>query len=112
MKFWRSTTSQGEKQKLCIKGDVVLRTGGKELDLSALKDGIEFFAGQLKELEWIHVRASAFMTVENYTSWLRLSSADRAVFLPGRVRHSGPARLSQNHLRLQSQPDFSPFRRH
>lgn len=72
-----------EKQKLCIKGDVVLRTGGKELDLSAFKDGIEFFAGQLKELEWIHVRVSAFMTVENYTSWLRLSSANRAVFYLG-----------------------------
>ena len=72
-----------EKQKLCIKGDVVLRTGGKELDLSAFKDGIEFFAGQLKDLEWIHVRVSAFLTVENYTSWLRLSAAKRAVFYLG-----------------------------
>ena len=72
-----------EKQKLCIKGDVVLRTGGKELDLSAFKDGIEFFAGQLKDLEWIHVRVSAFLTVENYTSWLRLSAANRAVFYLG-----------------------------
>lgn len=67
-----------EKQKLCLKGDVMLQNGGKELELGNFADGVEFFSDELDGIEHICVRVPEFITVENYTSWLRFRK-ERAV---------------------------------
>lgn len=72
-----------ERQKLCLKGDITVRIAGKELDLGAFAAGVEFFADELSQLEWIHVHTLHFMTVENRTSWLRLKIPDTALFYLG-----------------------------
>ncbi len=72
-----------EAQKLCLKGNVTVRIAGKELELGAFSDGVEIFAEDLEQMEWIHVHASVFMTVENYTSWLRLKKENTVFFYLG-----------------------------
>lgn len=72
-----------EKQKLCIKGGVTLRIGERDVKLGGLADGVEFFSGDLERLERVTVHAPAFMTVENYTSWLRLKSTGAALLYLG-----------------------------
>ena len=72
-----------ERQKICLKGNMTVRIAGRELDLGAFADGVEFFAEELKRLEWIHVHTLHFMTVENRTSWLRLKIPDAVLFYLG-----------------------------
>lgn len=72
-----------ERQKLCLKGNVTIRIAGRELDLGTFADGVEFFADELKRLEWIHIHTLHFMTVENWTSWLRLKIPDTVLFYLG-----------------------------
>ena len=40
-----------EKQKLCLKGDVMLQNGGKELELGNFADGVEFFSDELDGID-------------------------------------------------------------
>ncbi len=72
-----------EKQRLCMKGKATVKISGKEIDLSAFRDGLEFFTDDLKNVEWIHIRTKRFMTVENRTSWLRMSKEDSCFFYLG-----------------------------
>ena len=72
-----------EKQKLCLKGDVVLQNVGKELELGNFADGVEFFSDELDGIEHICVRVSEFITVENYTSWLRFRKEGAVSFYLG-----------------------------
>lgn len=72
-----------ESQKLCLKGDITIRMAGKELDLGAFADGVEFFSDELRQLEWIHIHTPHFMTVENRTSWLRMKIPDTVLFYLG-----------------------------
>lgn len=72
-----------ERQKLCLKGNMTIRIAGRELELGAFADGVEFFADELEQLEWIHIHTPHFMTVENRTSWLRLKIPDTALFYLG-----------------------------
>ncbi len=72
-----------EKQRLCLKGDVLLRVAGRELELGALPHGIEFFANELDKIEEIQLRTPVFTTVENYTSWLRCGGEGEAFFYLG-----------------------------
>ena len=72
-----------ERQKISLKGNMTLRIAGRELDLGTFSDGVEFFADELKRLEWIHIQTPHFMTVENRTSWLRLKISDAALFYLG-----------------------------
>lgn len=72
-----------ERQKLCLKGNITIRMAGRELELGAFADGVEFFADELKQLEWIRIHTSHFMTVENRTSWLRLNIPDAALLYLG-----------------------------
>ena len=69
-----------ERQKICLKGNMTVRIAGRELDLGAFADGVEFFAEELKRLEWVRVHTPHFMTVENRTSWFRLNIPDAALF--------------------------------
>ena len=72
-----------EKQKLCLKGDMTVCIHGKELELGAFPNGIEFFADELYKIEQITVKTAFFTTVENYTSWLRCDSSKTALFYLG-----------------------------
>lgn len=72
-----------EKQKLCLKGDMTVRILGKELEIGAFPNGIEFFADELYKIEQITVKTAVFTTVENYTSWLRCDSSKTALFYLG-----------------------------
>ena len=72
-----------EKQKLCLKGDVMLQNGGKELELGNFVDGVEFFSDELDGIERICVRVPEFITVENYTSWLRFRKEGAVSFYLG-----------------------------
>lgn len=72
-----------EKQKLCLKGDVMLQDGGKELELGNFADGVEFFSDELDGIEHICVRVPEFITVENYTSWLRFRKEGAVSFYLG-----------------------------
>ena len=72
-----------EKQKLCLKGDVMLQNGGKELQLGNYADDEEFFSDELDEIERICVRVPEFITVENYTSWLRFRKEGAVSFYLG-----------------------------
>ena len=69
-----------EKQKLCLKGDMTVCIHGKELELGAFPNGIEFFADELDNSEQITVKTAVFTTVENYTSWLMCDSSKTALF--------------------------------
>lgn len=72
-----------ERQKLCLKGSISMRIAGRELDLGAFTEGVEFSADEMRRLEWVHVHTSHFMTVENRTSWLRLNIPDTVLFYLG-----------------------------
>ena len=72
-----------EKQKLCLKGDIILHIHGKELDLGRLSNGIEFFADEIDKIGQIQVRTPFFTTVENYTSWLRCCGQEESFFYLG-----------------------------
>ncbi|MFR8547068.1 MAG: Wadjet anti-phage system protein JetD domain-containing protein [Lachnospiraceae bacterium] len=60
-----------ERQKICLKGDITLKIGGRLLELGSLGDGIEFFTEDLEALEQVSVHTVKFMTVENKTSYYR-----------------------------------------
>ncbi len=72
-----------EKQKLCLKGDLVLRIAGQCVELRSLRDGIEFFADDLNELEKVTVRTEEFMTVENRTAYFRCRKPGTSFFYLG-----------------------------
>lgn len=68
-----------ERQKFSLKGNITIRMAGKELYLGIFEDGIEFFADELRQLEWIHIHTPHFMTIENRTSWLRMKIPDTSL---------------------------------
>ena len=72
-----------ERQKICLKGNMTIRIAGRELNIGAFVDGVEFSADELNQLEWIHIHTPHFMTVENWTSWLRLKSSAAVLFYLG-----------------------------
>lgn len=72
-----------EKQKICLKGDITLKIGGRLLELGALKDGIEFFTEDLETLESVDVHTAEFMTVENKTSYYRCQDPAVSFFYLG-----------------------------
>lgn len=60
-----------EKQKICIKGNIVLQKGERSIDLSVFPSGIEFYTDELEEVEQITVNSPRLIMVENKTSYLR-----------------------------------------
>ena len=72
-----------EKRRICLKGNAEVTIAGKTLDTGAFSDGMEFFAGDLEQIRRIRVNAGAFMTVENYTSWMRMKKEDTVFFYLG-----------------------------
>lgn len=72
-----------EPQKLSIKGRVVLKVKGIEVDLTGFSEGIEFTASELEGITEVKLLASNFMTVENRTSYLRYKRDDTVIFYLG-----------------------------
>ncbi len=72
-----------ERQKICLKGDITLKIGGRVLELGGLGDGIEFFTEDLEGLEQVSVHTPEFMTVENKTSYYRCRNQAVSFFYLG-----------------------------
>lgn len=72
-----------ERQKLCLKGDIVLVKNGKAIELGEFRNGVEFYADELDALESIRVRDRRFMTVENKTSYMRCDEENTSYFYLG-----------------------------
>lgn len=72
-----------ERQKLRLKGNVSVTIGDSQVELGAFSEGVEFFSNDRKRIRKIHIRDGRLMTVENYTSWLRLRPADTTLFYLG-----------------------------
>lgn len=72
-----------EPQKLSIKGRVVLKVKGIEVDLTGFSEGIEFTASELEGITEVKLLTSNFMTVENRTSYLRYKRDDTVIFYLG-----------------------------
>ena len=72
-----------ERQKLQLKGNVSITIDNNTLELGAFSEGVEFFSDDRKRIQNIYIRDGALMTVENYTSWLRLSLPDTTLFYLG-----------------------------
>lgn len=45
-----------EKQKLCMKGNIVIEKDGKKINLSTFRNGVELYVDELDEIERIHVK--------------------------------------------------------
>lgn len=62
-----------EPTKICVKGPLRLTIGGRVMDISGMRDGIEFHGGELANIEKIDILGNSpkFMTVENKTAYLR-----------------------------------------
>lgn len=72
-----------ERRRICLKGNVTVRIDGQDLDLGAFSEGFEIFAEELKQIERISVNAGVFVTIENYTSWMRMKKEDAVLFYLG-----------------------------
>lgn len=72
-----------ERQKICLKGDIVLVKDGRTIELGGFRDGVEFYADELDEIEKILVRDRRFMTVENKTSYMRCQGEETSYFYLG-----------------------------
>lgn len=72
-----------ERQKICLKGDIVLVKADRSMELGGFRDGVEFYADELDEIEKILVRDRRFMTVENKTSYMRCREAETSYFYLG-----------------------------
>lgn len=72
-----------EQQRLCVKGKIIFTIAGKNVDIGAFANGIDFAAEDLANLEKVTLHAKSLMTVENKTSYQRLADADTAYFYLG-----------------------------
>ena len=72
-----------EKQRIALKGNIILQIDGKEIDISVFKAGLEIFIDDIKSIEKIFVRDNVFITIENYTSWCRFNKIDAAAMYLG-----------------------------
>ena len=72
-----------ERQKICLKGNVIFVKNGRTIELDGFRNGIEFYADELGEIEKILVRDSRFITVENKTSYMRCQEEETSYFYLG-----------------------------
>ena len=72
-----------ERQKLCLKGDIVLVKKGRIIELGGFQNGVEFYADELDGIERIVVRDRQLMTVENKTSYMRCHDERTSYFYLG-----------------------------
>lgn len=72
-----------EPQKLSIRGNVLIRIDGKDVDISGFTEGIEFTSSELTKIESVRFFSSVFMTIENRTSYLRYQKNDVVTFYLG-----------------------------
>lgn len=70
-------------QDICIKGPVSLTVNGKCIDLDGLDGGISFSIKDIDKIENITVNTNKVMTIENKTSFLRMSGDCCYIYLGG-----------------------------
>lgn len=94
-----------EQQRFCVKGNITLKKGGKEIKLSAFSEGIEFAANELSDIQEIHVAAKRFVTVENKTAYFRCKDKDTVFFYLGgyvnRTQRDFLKHVKQNNPKLR-----------
>ncbi len=74
-----------DKQKICLKGrgHFAVRKGDIEANVELFPDGVQIYADGETEYPFVKIDTPVFMTVENYTSWLRLDDPDVTYFYLG-----------------------------
>ena len=72
-----------EPQKISIKGKVVIRMNGIDVDISAFDRGVDFEMSEISKIESIKLLVPVFMTIENRTSYLRYDDRDSVIFYLG-----------------------------
>lgn len=72
-----------EPQKISIRGKVLIRMCGKDIDISGFDEGIEFTVSELSKIECVQILVQTFMTIENRTSYLRYKKENTVTFYLG-----------------------------
>lgn len=92
-----------EPQKLSIRGNVLIRIDGKDVDIRGFSEGIEFTASDLTRIESVQLFTPFFMTIENRTSYLRYRAENAVTFYLGGYAN----RYQRDFIRLiyQNNPD-------
>ena len=72
-----------EKQRICLKGNLVIVMRNERIQLKCFRNGIEFSAEEMENVEKIMIYDRRFMTVENKTAYMRCSEEDTTYFYLG-----------------------------
>lgn len=72
-----------EKQKICLKGNLTIVKDGARIELGVFRNGLEFYADELEEVEQILIHDDRFVTVENKTSYMRCREYGTSYFYLG-----------------------------
>ena len=72
-----------EKQRICLKGNLIIVMKNERINLKSFRNGIEFSAEEMEHVEKIMISDRRFMTVENKTAYMRCDEEDTAYFYLG-----------------------------
>ena len=72
-----------EKQRICLKGNLIIVMKNERIHLKCFRNGIEFSAEEMENVEKIMISDRRFMTVENKTAYMRCDEEDTTYFYLG-----------------------------
>lgn len=72
-----------EKQKICLKGNIIIFKEKEKFNLNGFRNGIEFYTDELENIEKIIIQDQRFITVENKTSYMRCHEDHTSYFYLG-----------------------------
>lgn len=70
-------------QDICVKGPVIIEYENKTIDIKGLAGGVSFSIKDIDRIKAIIVNGDKVMTIENKTSFLRMTSDDCYIYLGG-----------------------------
>lgn len=70
-------------QDICVKGPVIIEYENKTIDIKGLVGGVSFSIKDIDRIKAIIVNGDKVMTIENKTSFLRMTSDDCYIYLGG-----------------------------
>ncbi len=70
-------------QDICVKGPVIIEYENKTIDIKGLAGGVSFSIKDIDRIKAIIVNGDNVMTIENKTSFLRMTSDDCYIYLGG-----------------------------
>ena len=70
-------------QDICVKGPVIIEFENKTIDIDGLSGGVSFSIKDIDKIKNIIVNGDKVMTIENKTSFLRMSNGDCYIYLGG-----------------------------